>query len=164
MSLLDQFIEAWEFESQGTLRLLGALPVTQYEFRPDAGGRSLGELAWHLPELEAYTTFGIERGSFELGVKPPNIERPRTIEALAPGFERVHAEAVARLRKANPDFDRTLKFFNGREMTISTILWGALLHHLIHHRGQLHLMCRLAGGKPPGLYGPTREEMAARQG
>jgi uncharacterized damage-inducible protein DinB len=31
----------------------------------------------------------------------------------------------------------------------------------VHHRGQLALMCRLAGGQAPGLYGPNREEMAA---
>ena len=31
--------------------------------------------------------------------------------------------------------------------------------HGIHHRGQLSLMCRLAGG--PGLYGPNREKTAA---
>jgi len=45
-------------------------------------------------------------------------------------------------------------------MTIREVLWDALLHHLIHHRGQLVLMCRMAGGSPPGLYGPNREQMA----
>jgi uncharacterized damage-inducible protein DinB len=34
-----------------------------------------------------------------------------------------------------------------------------VLLHGIHHRGQLVLMCRLAGGKPTGVFGPTREEM-----
>jgi uncharacterized damage-inducible protein DinB len=38
-----------------------------------------------------------------------------------------------------------------------------ILGHGIHHRGQLSLMCRLAGGCAPGLYGPNREEMAAMQ-
>jgi len=33
--------------------------------------------------------------------------------------------------------------------------------HEIHHRGQLSLMCRLAGGTPSGIYGPNREETAA---
>jgi uncharacterized damage-inducible protein DinB len=35
------------------------------------------------------------------------------------------------------------------------------LHHLIHHRGQLVMLCRMAGGSPPGLIGPNREEMVA---
>jgi len=33
------------------------------------------------------------------------------------------------------------------------------LLHAIHHRGQLSLMCRLAGGRPASVFGPTREEM-----
>ena len=40
------------------------------------------------------------------------------------------------------------------------MLWSAILAHRVHHCGQLTLMCRLAGGQPPGLYGPNREEMA----
>jgi len=59
------------------------------------------------------------------------------------------------------DLDRKLRFFDEQEMTIRTILWVGLLHHLIHHRGALSFMCRLAGGTSPGLYGPNREEMAA---
>jgi uncharacterized damage-inducible protein DinB len=46
-------------------------------------------------------------------------------------------------------------------MQIRDILSEMIIHHAIHHRGQLTLMCRLAGGKAPGLYGPNREEMAA---
>jgi uncharacterized damage-inducible protein DinB len=46
-------------------------------------------------------------------------------------------------------------------MAIRDIMWGFIFAHGIHHRGQLTLMCRLAGGQTPGLYGPNREEMAA---
>jgi uncharacterized damage-inducible protein DinB len=46
-------------------------------------------------------------------------------------------------------------------MTIRDILWQSIISHGIHHRGQLTLMCRLAGGQAPGLYGPNREETAA---
>jgi uncharacterized damage-inducible protein DinB len=44
---------------------------------------------------------------------------------------------------------------------VRDILWSELLHHLIHHRGQLVTYTRLAGGKPPGLFGPNREEWLA---
>ena len=58
------------------------------------------------------------------------------------------------------DLDRAISFFTGPR-TVREILWQALIAHGIHHRGQLTLMCRLAGGVPPGLYGPNREQTAA---
>jgi uncharacterized damage-inducible protein DinB len=161
MNELEMLLAWWDREAANTIKLLEALPPTQYDFRPDPGGRSLGELAWHLAEGDAYISHGIERGEFRSDSRPPNIERPRTVEALAPGYERVHREAVARLQKLTPaDLDRTIAFFMG-PMTIREILSSAILAHGIHHRGQLTLMCRLAGGQVPGLYGPNREETAA---
>jgi uncharacterized damage-inducible protein DinB len=59
------------------------------------------------------------------------------------------------------DLDRKITFFTGDEPTVREILWVYLLHHLIHHRGQLSVLCRLAGGCAPAPYGPNREQMAA---
>ena len=158
---LEMFVNTWGREAQSTPKLLRALPATQYDFRPDSGGRSLGELAWHLAEGDAYMSAGIDQGEFRMDVRPPNIDRPRTIEALAPGYQRVHDEAVARIKKLKPeDLDRSIDFFGG-PMTVRDILWSAIIAHGIHHRGQLSLMCRLAGGQAPGMYGPNREETAA---
>jgi len=68
---------------------------------------------------------------------------------------------VARIRKlTQADLDRSLPFFGGTR-SIRSLLWDAIVAHGIHHRGQLSLMCRLAGGGVPGLYGPNREETAA---
>lgn len=158
---LERFLTTWNREAESTLKLLRALPASQYDFRPDKGGRSLGELAWHLAEGDAYMSFGIENGRFTMEAKPPHIERPRTVEALAPGYERIHQEAVARIKKLTPeDLDRAIPFFGG-PTPIRDILWDMIIAHGVHHRGQLTLMCRLAGGQAPGLYGPNREEAAA---
>jgi uncharacterized damage-inducible protein DinB len=158
---LEMFLQAWDREAENTLKLLRALPATQYDFRPDAAGRSLGELAWHLAEADAYPSYIIETGQFSLQMKPPHIERPRKVEALAPGYELVHREAVARISKLKPeDLDRSVSFFAGPR-AIRDLLWNSILAHGIHHRGQLSLMCRLAGGQVPALYGPNREETAA---
>src|SRR5271169_5569328 len=108
---LQTFLDTWDTEAKHTVAMLRALPVGQYDFRPDPGGRSLGELGWHLAEAEAYMTFGIERGVFEMGAKPTGIERPKTVEALAPGFERVHQDAVQRVKKlTGAELDRQIMF------------------------------------------------------
>lgn len=157
---LQSFLNVWDHEAKNTASLLRSLPANQYDFRPDPGGRSLGELAWHLAEVDAYIPFGIEQGDFNFSSRPSGIERPKTIEALALGYERVHAEAAQRIRKlAAADFDRKMRFFDN-DLAIREILWSALVMHSIHHRGQLSVLCRLAGGVAPGLYGPNREEMA----
>src|SRR5262245_31304682 len=109
MNELETFLISWEREAANTLKVLKALPSTQYDFRPDSGGRSLGELAWHLAETDAFISYGIARAEFTLSMKPPNTERPRTVESLAPEYERVHREAAERVRKLAPeDLDRTM--------------------------------------------------------
>jgi uncharacterized damage-inducible protein DinB len=159
---LDTFRAAWNSEADTTIRLLDVLPINAYDFRPDPKGRSIGELAWHLSEIDACLSFGIAERRFRFEDEPPNLKRPREVELLAPGYRRIHEEAVARLeRLENGHLDEVVTFFDGRRLAIRDVLWGELLHHLIHHRGQLVLMCRMAGGAPPGLYGPNREQMQA---
>jgi uncharacterized damage-inducible protein DinB len=161
MNELDRFRKVWDMEAALTTQLLEALPTGRYDFRPDAEGRSLGEMAWHLSEIEGYISYGISKGAVTFQEAPPNLQRPKEVRLLAPGYRRVHEEAAARLASlTEADLDREVPFAD-RRMPIRDMLWGATLMHLIHHRGQLSLMCRLAGGTPPGIYGPNREEMAA---
>ena len=35
---LERFIKIWDREAASTVKLLRALPATQYDFRPDPGG------------------------------------------------------------------------------------------------------------------------------
>ena len=159
---VETFLAAWNAEAQNTLRLLEALPADQYDFRPDPKGRSIGEMAWHLSEIDACLSFGIALRRFRFEDDPPDLKRPREINLLAPGYRRVHEQAVARLETlTNDQLEETVTFFDGRRLTIRRVLWSELLHHLIHHRAQLVLLCRMAGGTPPGFYGPNREEMQA---
>ena len=156
---LQTFFNAWEKEVDGTLDLLRALPIDQYDLRPDPGGRSLGELAWHLAEVDAFISLGVERRSFAFTSKPPHLERPRRIQDLAPAFRIVHDDAVARLAGLEEgDLADEVRYLDGRVWPVSNLLWQKLLLHHVHHRGQLTVLCRLAGGVPPPLFGRRREE------
>src|SRR5258705_4675727 len=117
MNELERLIAAWDREAENTLKLLRALPDTQYDFRPDTGGRSLGELAWHIAEGDAYMSTGVEKGQFGMELmqsRPPNIERPRTVAGLAPGYELIHREAGPRIPKRTPEeLERGIPVFLG---------------------------------------------------
>jgi uncharacterized damage-inducible protein DinB len=159
---IDSFRTIWNAEAESTARLFEALPADKYDFRPDPQGRSIGELAWHLAEIDGYTSVGLEQGSFDFKGVLPGLARPRETAQLAPAYRRVHQESMARLAKlTNDQLEDSVPFFDGRPMKIRQVLWGGMLYHYIHHRGQLSLLCRLAGGVPPGIYGPNREEMQA---
>ena len=53
---VQTFLDVWDNEAKKTVAMLQALPEGQYDFRPDRGGRSLGELAWHLAEIDRKST------------------------------------------------------------------------------------------------------------
>jgi uncharacterized damage-inducible protein DinB len=157
---VEQFLRIWEYESDLTGKLLRTLPDS-YDFRPDPEGRSLGELAWHLAELEAIMT-SIAVSQKLATPMPPGLERPRIVSELATGYERVHREAVERVRSLRPeDLDREFPFVGGQSISVRNVLRFPLLHHLIHHRGQLMMMIRMAHGVPSKVYGPNREDAAA---
>src|SRR5437879_9853601 len=112
MSELEMFFATWDREAESTLKLLRALPMANYDFRPDAGGRSLGELAWHLAEGDAYMPYGIEQGTFDFKMRPPGIERPLEVKSLATGYRRVHDDAVQRIKRFTPEqLDKSYTFF-----------------------------------------------------
>lgn len=158
---IESFLKTWEYESSLTAKLLKTVPKDQLDFRPDPAGRSMGELAWHLAETEAIMSTIAARQDFD-APPPPGLERPRTADEIASGYERVHREAVERVSGISPEsLDRTFPFVLAQTISVRNVLWIPLLHHLIHHRGQLMMLIRMAHGTPSRIYGPTREDEAA---
>src|SRR5688500_8214067 len=103
MNELERFLESWDREAASTVKLLESLPPSQYDFRPDPGGRSLGELAWHLAEGDAYMSYGIERGEFSMNANHPASSARAPLKASPPGISAFtarqwHASARSLLR------------------------------------------------------------------
>ena len=157
---IEQFIGLWEYESGLTKGILATIPEDKLDFRPDSQGRSICDLAWHIAALEAiFSSLARERD--RSAVKPPAMEPPRTVPGLVNAYDKIHREAVERVRGLSAeDLDREFPFFD-RPISVRSVLRFPLLHHQIHHRGQLMMMIRQAGGVPSKVYGPNREDSVA---
>src|SRR5262249_6380307 len=121
---IERFIDMWQREAKGTEKLLAALPKDKYDFRPDPKGRSLGELAWHLSEIDAYISRAAANGKVDFETKIPGLERPKQVAELAPGYRRVHEEAVAIVRKMKPEDVDKMTPFMGSTLRNGDILMG----------------------------------------
>ena len=76
----------------------------------------------------------------------------------------MHRASVERLRALKPeDLDRAMPFMGGTTMTIRDLLWYAMLHHAIHHRGQLSTYLRPMGEKVPSIDGESYDAAEARK-
>jgi uncharacterized damage-inducible protein DinB len=152
------FQQAWPQESDGTLRMLRALTDEALGQSVTAQDRTLGRIAWHLvqtiPEMMGRTGLVID-GPTEDAPVPP--EARRIAEAYDKASRALLQQVVDSWTDATLDVEDDMYGFRWkRGVTLSV-----LMHHQIHHRGQMTVLMRQANLRVPGVYGPTREEWAA---
>jgi uncharacterized damage-inducible protein DinB len=162
MSAKDAFLRTYDEETARTMRLLRAYPADKLDLRPHAMSKTARELAWVFV-AESMLGGKIWRDEFAKGVpagKPPSA--PESWNEVLSAVEKAQKEFGDIVRKASEDDLRVkVHFLVGPkkmgEMTRMDMLWF-LLHDQIHHRGQLSIYTRMAGGKVPSIYGPTADE------
>lgn len=154
------YADALAREMQTTLRVMRAFPADQAHFQPHPRSGSAHQL---------FNTFGIEQGVALAAVqgtldlaKAFSMPRAETLEGAIAAFERNAAAVVAAARAAAPSaWSRPQPFFTGPKQMgqlpagaiASMMLWDQ-----IHHRGQLSVYLRMAGGSVPSIYGPSADE------
>ncbi|HEX3867910.1 MAG TPA: DinB family protein, partial [Gemmatimonadaceae bacterium] len=87
---------------------------------------------------------------------------PATWGEVMEALDKVNADILAAGGTPhNPNLDGTASFFVGPKQMGDIPLDRFLmfmLHDQIHHRGQLSVYVRMAGGKVPSIYGPSADE------
>lgn len=153
--LLIEFIQR---ETPVTLRVLRAFPEDELDMKPHPRSQSARDLCWiFVGELRM--ALRALRGDEQLfaGGDPPT-----TLDGLASAFEDARDELVAFLDEcSDEDLAGTVPFpvAPGRmaDWPRTDFIW-LMLHDQIHHRGQLSVYLRMAGGKVPSIYGPSADE------
>jgi len=152
---LDDALAAHEVVAAGTLKILRALDDAALTCTAAEGHRTLGGVAWHivttLPEMMLRT--GLPLSTLDSETPPPD-----TVAEIVESYEAVSAELVGALREQWQDADLTTTDEMYGETWPRGQTLSILLHHEIHHRGQMTVLMRQAGLKVPGVFGPAKEE------
>jgi uncharacterized damage-inducible protein DinB len=153
------YLDRLRAEVPTTLKVMRALPDHAADFQPHEKSKSA---------LNLLHTFCVENWGAMLSTKgelpiPPKFPPPSpTLAEEIAVYERGTRELEAAVEAmADSRLSETVMFFSGpgkmAPMKVIDVLWY-MLFDSIHHRGQLSVYVRLAGGKVPSIYGPTADE------
>lgn len=159
MTEKEMFLQTWEREFPTTLKVLKAFPPNKGDFKPHERSLSAKQLGWIFVQAQV----GIDqvlKGTFTLPPQFPPV--PETWEEVLMTYEKSHNGLVSQLRKlSDADLNKPMQFLLGPgkmgEIPKMQFMWFVLSDN-IHHRGQLSVYVRMAGGKVPSIYGPSADE------
>ena len=159
MTEKEMFLQTWQQEFQTTMKVLKAYPSDRLDYRPHEKSRSARELAW---------IFTGEQGVVDMAVKgkidfsTPGPPPPKTMGEILTAFESATRASMQQVKAmSDADYNSMIGFpaAPGKMMNMrkADVLWITVMD-AVHHRGQMSVYIRLAGGKVPSIYGPTADE------
>ena len=157
IATIAEFERLWTQEAASTRKVFAALTDASLAQTVSPGGRTLGRLAWHvvgtIPEMAG--KMGLHIGSPAEGAPVP-----ASADAIRVAYDDASGSLLHQIRSGWTDpMLRVETAMYGESWTRAFSL-TVLVHHQIHHRGQMTVLMRQAGLRVPGLYGPAREEWA----
>lgn len=152
---LQQMLETWQHESAQTARVLERISDDSLSQPVAPGHRTLAELAWHL-------TTALQEIAGKTGLRFAAPDKTAARPATASAIRDAYVQAAQSLADAIAATwtDETLSEHRevyGMQWPNGTTLM-VMLHHEIHHRGQMTVLMRQAGLRLPGVYGPSADE------
>lgn len=159
----EAFIVEFDHEMAATRRLLERVPDHALAWAPHERSFTLGGLASHLAELPHWGTRILDADTYDLARATGRRPARASIADVLATFDE-HVTEVRRALTQRTDAELDLPWTLARSgrpflsMPRIAALRRFLLHHVIHHRGQLTVYLRLQNVPLPPLYGPSADE------
>jgi uncharacterized damage-inducible protein DinB len=154
-----RFLRNYDRETTTTLRVMHAYPADKTDFRPHERSNNALHLGW---------TFVVEQSMLLRALRGEDIfgsgfgKPPEKWQDMIDAFKQSRTEVAEELKKAeNRDLNGSVVFMTGPKQKGEVPLADFvefMLGDQIHHRGQLSVYLRMAGGKVPSIYGPSADE------
>jgi uncharacterized damage-inducible protein DinB len=145
-----------------TRSVIEAIPRDKGDYRPDAVSKSALDLAWHIVSTEMRFMDAVAAGGFDFSPMP----RPDSVGSagdLAVWYTESFGKRFDKLTKLSNEQLVKVVDFRGMFQLPAVMYLGFVLHHTIHHRGQLSGYLRPMGAKVPSIYGESYDAAEARK-
>jgi len=160
--LNDVMLPALKNEYRLTKGVIEAIPLDKGDYRPDPNAKSGIELAWHIASTEMRFMDAVANGAFDFTPMP----RPESIKNsadLGKWYGENFDPRFTKLTKLSNDQLMKTVDFRGMFQLPAVMYLNFLMHHSVHHRGQLSVYLRPMGGKVPAIYGESYDSAEARK-
>ena len=159
--LLDGFyMPSLKNEHRITKSVIEAIPLDKGDYRPNDIAMSAVDLAWHIVWAESMFVNVVLNGAFN----PAGSKRPDSVKTSADvlkWYEQNFAQGFELLGKVSDEELLKIVDFRGVAQFPAVMYLSFLLHHSIHHRGQLSVYLRPMGAKVPVIYGESYDSKQA---
>jgi uncharacterized damage-inducible protein DinB len=149
-------------EQRLTKSIIEAIPLDKGDYRPDEISKSALDLAWHIAVTEMRFMEAVAAGAFDLSRRPLPDSIKNSAD-LAGWYTDNFAARFDKLTKLSNEQLLKIVDFRGLFQLPAVMYLNFLLHHSIHHRGQLSTYLRPMGAKVPSIYGESYDAAEARK-
>jgi uncharacterized damage-inducible protein DinB len=156
------YLPALSNEHRITKSVIEAIPLDRGGFRPDEISKTALDLAWHIAATEMRFMDAVLTGEFDLSSRP----KPDSLDnsqALADWYAADFEGRFEKLGKLSNEELLRIVDFRGLFQLPAVMYLGFVLHHSVHHRGQLSMYLRPMGAKVPAIYGESYDSAEARK-
>ncbi|PWT90284.1 MAG: hypothetical protein C5B56_05675 [Proteobacteria bacterium] len=160
--LHSMFLPGLKNESRITRSVIEAIPADKGDYRPDQVSKSAMDLAWHIVATEMRFMDAVASGGFDFSPRP-RPDSVRTPAALLAWYEENFTPRFETLTKLSNEQLLKIVDFRGMFQLPAVMYLNFVLHHSVHHRGQLSMYLRPMGGKVPAIYGESYDSAEAKK-
>src|SRR6266511_837336 len=159
MAIKDGLLADFDHEMGTTRKLLERIPEEKLSWKPHAKSMSMGGLATHLTNIPRWGGTILNETTFDIAGAPPNVAEKTSKAEILAAFDATRAQTRAWMDRTDAEYVApwTLKRGGQEVFTVPRVaaFRSFVLHHLIHHRGQLSVYLRLNDVPVPAIYGPS---------
>lgn len=159
MGLRERLLADYDHEIASTRRVLAHVPEPRLTWQPHARCRSLDALATHVIDVVGWAAPILGQDAFDLDHAPLAPDPITSCAEIMTRFEAAASRTRTELDRSDAEYKALWRLTRaGTEvfaMPREAAFRAFVLHHLIHHRGQLTVYLRLAEVPVPPVYGLT---------